>query len=178
MTDEEAMQAVGQGDLDKASLLFERYHQRVYRFFVGMGTGHDTAQDLAQQLFLRVLKYGASYKEGKPFKAWLFQIARNLAADHFKNNGPWLAGEDKALGLPDTADLPGDGLMRAERHEALVRALALMPPEQREIIVLSRIEEMKYSEIAALNGSTEGAVKVSAHRALKKLREIYFKTAG
>ena len=74
MTDEQVMLEVHKGDLDKTAILFERYHVRLFNFFLRMSYDKDLSQDLTQTVFERLLKYRTSYKYGKQFKSWIFQI--------------------------------------------------------------------------------------------------------
>jgi RNA polymerase sigma factor (sigma-70 family) len=169
-TDEEAMWAVGQGDLDQAGLLFERYHARLCHFLLRMVADRDASQDLAQNVFMRLLRYRASYRQGQPFRAWLYQIARNVANDHFEKQKTRFVGLKAAheqLAAPDGTD-------RAEQVAALQFALQHLPESDREVLVLSRYEDLKYEEIAQIMGISPGAVKVKVHRAIKKLKDIYF----
>jgi RNA polymerase sigma-70 factor (ECF subfamily) len=170
-TDEDAMWAVAQGNLDQAGLLFERYHLRLFNFFLRLVADRNLAQDLAQNVFVRVLRYRASYHQGQPLRAWLYQIARNVANDHFAKQ------KLRPVGLaPAHAQVPAhDGAERAEQVAALHLALGQLPASDRELLVMSRYQDLRYEEIAQATGLTQGAVKVKIHRAIRKLREIYFR---
>jgi RNA polymerase sigma-70 factor (ECF subfamily) len=109
----------------------------------------------------------------------MFQIARNAGMDHFKARQPESAlPVDVYDELPGPAPLPGRRLEQAQQETLLQRALLQLPPDKREVLVLSRYEEMKYDEIAGVMGCEVGTVKVRVHRALKELREVFLKLSS
>ncbi|HZX73254.1 MAG TPA: sigma-70 family RNA polymerase sigma factor [Cyclobacteriaceae bacterium] len=84
MTDESIMEAVKNGDLQQASLLFERHHKRIFNFLVRMTMDRDVAEDLTQNVFLRLIRYRTSYKEDLKFTTWIYKMARNVFSDHYQ----------------------------------------------------------------------------------------------
>ena len=84
-SDEIIMVKVQQGDLDKSSMLFERYQLKVYNYFLRICFNKQLSMDLSQNTFYRMLHYRSSYKSGLSFKSWLFGIARNVFLDNVKN---------------------------------------------------------------------------------------------
>ena len=86
ISDETLMEQVKSGKLNKATELFERYNKPIYNFFVRLTLDRDLSNDLSQNVFLRLLKYRKTYQQGKPFKAWIYQMARNIHADHYRKN--------------------------------------------------------------------------------------------
>ncbi len=82
ITDENVMMNVKNGNLSEMSVLFERYHIRIFNFFLKMGLEMDVSQDLTQNLFYRMIKYRNSYKNGSAVISWVYQIARNLHSDY------------------------------------------------------------------------------------------------
>jgi len=88
MTDEQIMEAVKNGDLQQASVLYSRYHKRIYNFLVHMTFDQDDGADLTQNVFLRVIKYRSSYKSGMSFQSWIYQMARNAFSDHYQRDFP------------------------------------------------------------------------------------------
>lgn len=174
MTDEMIMEAVKNGDLQQASLLFERYHKRIFNFLARMTMDRIVAEDLTQNVFMRMIKYRNSYREGARFQSWIYQVARNIFSDHYQQN------KNQRRGLVDVekiesimADSDETQLMD-EREELLHRSLARLEPEQRELLVLTRFQHMKYEEVAAIMDTTVANIKVRVHRAIGKLREYYF----
>ncbi len=174
MSDEEAMEALSKGNLEKAAILFERYQQRMYNFFVKMSFDRELSQDLAQNLFLRLIRYRGSFVAGMPFRPWLYQMARNLLNDHYSQQKMRFSDftDLEAIGREAAEMLEEAG--QAEQEKALQKALSLLEAEHREILVLSKFQKLKYHEIARIMQCTEGSVKVKVHRAIKKLRGLYF----
>jgi RNA polymerase sigma factor (sigma-70 family) len=174
ITDEILMQNVKEGNLSEMSVLFERYHLRIYNFFLRLTFDMEVSQDLTQNLFYRMIKYKNSYKSDYSVKSWIFQIARNLHADYCKEEkrlGEIFMKTDKLTVEP--ADV-ADGY-HEDDYERLEKAIADLSEEQKEIIVLSRYQGLKYEEISAITNQSVAAIKVAMYRAIKQLRGIYFK---
>lgn len=174
LDDSVLMEKLQQGQTDKLGLLFERYHKRLYGFFMKLTRGKQAlSEDLVQNTFFRVLKYKKSYNPDKKFSTWVYQIGRNVFYDQCKkkSNNEY-AVDDFTYNEPSTKmESPFDEV--DERKIILQKALDELPEDKREIIVLSRYEGLKYKEIGDILDCTENAVKVKAHRALKQLKENY-----
>lgn len=173
MTEESLMVAVKDGDLQKASLLFDLYNRRLYGFFTRLTFDRELGRDLTQNVFYRLMRYRHTYKEGMSFQSWIFQIARNVYADHYKNRMLFSDFDNVEAHGEKLANFLDD-MERSEREKLLHEAMARLAPDQREILVLSRFEHMKYEEIAGIMDLTVANVKVKVHRAILKLKEIYF----
>lgn len=173
ITDEKIMEAVKGGDLHQASVLFDRYHKRIFNFLARMTLDRELAEDLTQNVFLRIIKYRGSYREGNPFHSWIYQVARNVFSDHYqahKNKKPGFIDVEK---MNDRAD-HNDSQEQSERERILHQSMALLSDEQRELLVLTRFQQMKYEEVAVIMETTVANIKVKVHRAIAKLREHYF----
>jgi RNA polymerase sigma factor (sigma-70 family) len=174
MTDETIMEAVKNGNLQQASLLFDRYNKRIFNFLARLTMDRMLAEDLTQNVFLRIIKYRNSYKEGARFQSWIYQVARNVFSDHYqsvKNKFSDFVDVEKVSDyMPDhdeEAELD-------EKEKLLKRSMALLNEEQRELLVLTRFQHMKYEEVAVIMDTTVANIKVKVHRAIAKLREHYF----
>lgn len=174
VTDETLMEAVRAGDIAKLGILFERHHRALFDFLVRMTGNVSAAEDLVQDVFVRVLKYRATWRSEGRFETWLFRIARNARADYFRTRRPD-APIDEVIEHPSDTPLPGDVLARDRKVARLHQALMLLREDKRELIVLARYRGMKLEAIADLLGLEVGAVKVRIHRAVKELREIFFR---
>ena len=174
MTDELLMGAVKNGDLAKASILFDRYNKHLYNFFVKIGGNREQGYDLTQNVFLRMIKFRYTYKEADNFKPWIFQIARNVFADQYRQNKILNSDTMEVEAIMEQEDAIDVKMMNDEREKLLYVALYRLSIEQREIILLSKFQKLKYEEIATIYDTTEGAIKVKVHRALNKLKEHYF----
>ncbi|MGE0592170.1 MAG: RNA polymerase sigma factor [Vicinamibacterales bacterium] len=173
MTDEVLMLAVRDGDLTQLGPLFERHHVALFDFLSRMTGDRAAAEDLVQDVFLRVLKYRSTYRDGGCFETWLFRIARNLRADYFRRRPAATALPDDVLDRPDGFAGPAHQLELARNHARLRKALALLRDDQRELIVLARFRAMKHEQIAEILGVDVGVVKVRLHRAIRELRDVF-----
>ena len=174
--DENLMIAVRDGDVSKLALLFDRHHRALFDFFVRMSGDRALAEDLVQDVFFRMLKYRSTFRDESRFKAWMFHIARNARFDHHKKHRPeTLLPDDGADAVPSRTPLPGHELEQNQQTMLLQCALQRLPDEKREILILSRFQDMKYEQIAEVMGCEVGAIKVRVHRAMKDLREIFLK---
>lgn len=174
MTDEMIMEAVKHGELQQASLLFERYNKRIFNFLARMTMDRELAEDLTQNVFLRIIKYRGSYKEGARFQSWIYQVARNIFSDHYqahKNRFSDFVDVEKVSDyMPDSAESE----LWDEREKLLHKSMAKLGEEQRELLILTRFQQMKYEEVALIMGTTVANIKVKVHRAIAKLRGYYF----
>jgi RNA polymerase sigma-70 factor (ECF subfamily) len=168
------MHAVRRGDVAKLGVLFERYHRPLFVFLARMTGNPAAAEDLVQDVFVRVLKYRATWRDEGRFETWLFRIARNARADYFRARSSD-APIDEAADHPSRAPLVIDTLARNREVARLQRALMLLREDKRELIVLARYRGMKLEAIADLLGIEVGTVKVRMHRAVKELREIFLR---
>ena len=174
MTDEMIMEAVKSGDLQQASLLFERYNTRIYNFLARMTMSKMLAEDLTQNVFLRMIKYRNSYREGNKFHSWIYQIARNVFSDHYQMHKNKFTGFVDVEKVSESIAEKEDGIEQDERERILHKSLGLLSEEQRELLVLTRFQHLKYEEVAILMDTTVANIKVKVHRAIQKLREHYF----
>jgi RNA polymerase sigma-70 factor, ECF subfamily len=177
VNDEALMRAVREGDLPQLAALFDRYHVALFDFLNRMTGRRDVAEDLVQEVFLRILKYRATYRDDARFETWVFRIARNARADYFMKRESLEPLSEEALARPDGAPGPDGELERQGQAALLRRALMHLREDRRELIILARYRGMKYEAIAELLGVDIGTVKVRIHRALGELRNIYLRMA-
>ena len=163
---------------------FEKFYQehfdKVYRFiFFRSGGDKEAAEDLVSEVFMKALEHFDSYDEAVSKSAWIMTITRNHLFNHWRDT-------KKTHALPQ-ADEEGEGEFNSDsfwlklgikkwqqdmdRQEAN-GYLAKLEPEEAEIVTFHYLIGYNYAEIGAIKGMSEGAVKVAAHRAIKKLREI------
>lgn len=171
-SDEYLMQGLQEGELRYAGELFERYQVRLYNFFLYQTSDAEWSEDLTQTVFERMIRYRHTYKVEKPFKAWLFQIARNVKADYARKNKQLYSDYTR---LDQIVDKTSGTDLKEAQIIVLQKAFARLDPEQREILLLTRFQQLKYKEVGKILGYTEGAVKVKVHRAIKQLKAHYFK---
>lgn len=171
--DEQLMERVREGELALLSELYERHSKRLYHYFLRATRARAAAEDLVQEVFVRLLKYRHTYRDGAPFAPWLWTLARNAAVDQHRARPAELPHREDA---PEpAADGPSAlaALESAEARRRLHAALDQIAPEKREVLLLARFSELKYERIGELLGVSTGAVKLRVHRAMKELKAVY-----
>ena len=174
LADEELMDHVRDGACDFLGVLFDRHHRPLFNFFCRLTNDRAASEDLVQETFYRILKYRRSYRSGSRFQTWMYQIARHARAESFRK---W-RGAVELESAPMAVVLPIDSASDRQQLSLLKQALARLPEEKRELLVLSRFQGMKCDEIADVLHCTAGAVRVRMHRALQELRENYREREG
>ncbi len=162
------------GDREAFGRLYEEHSIRVFRHAYFLTNDVSLAEDLTAQTFLKALEAIGRYEErGVPFIAWLLRITVNLAINYKKalKNGihaqlPDQLEDDDALGSPETSCT-----MKSEGERVWAQVMQL-PPEQRQVIVMRFMEDLPYSDVAAVLGKSIGAVRVIQFRALNNLRGL------
>lgn len=176
MTDTDLMLAVKAGELDKLTGLFDRYHPALYKFFYYHVRQQQMAEDCTQNVFYRLLKYRHSYKPQTSVKAWMYQVARNVLKDELKQQRKHRHDPDIAIPDDGHSVATADGkLKEKERLRLLEEALGQLAPADRDILILSRYQQLRYHEIADILQLSESAVKVRVHRAFRQLQSFYSK---
>jgi RNA polymerase sigma-70 factor (ECF subfamily) len=169
VTDEDLMLQVRNGAGETLGVLFDRYQAPLLNFYCKLTGDRGLSEDLVQEVFLRILRHRQTYRAGTPFRAWIYQIARNARIDHFRKTRPQVPFE------PEMAPTvhPADPAQQQQESELLHRALMQLPEEKRELLILCRFQELRYDEVARLVGCGVSTVKVRIHRALHELREAF-----
>ena len=180
MNDNQLMSAVRDGDCDSLGKLFERHHRKLYNYFLKHTGDRLTSEDLVQEVFLRMLKYRGSYRGGGDdgFTAWMYRIARNTRFTNGSRKRPEELSMDTAMNIADNRPGPDQAVETADEIDTLRRALALLPEDDRELIILSKYQEMRYRDIGRVLDCSEGAVKVRVFRALGKLADKFHLIRG
>lgn len=173
-SDESLMIAVKKGDIDSMAPLFENYQVRLYNFFIRLTYNRDLSQDLTQNVFYRIIKYRHTYNPEFKFRTWMYQMARNILADHYEKNKIITSDYYEADKFSGNIENNFEKIKKQERHQALYEAMSKLSDEQKELLILSRFQGLKYEEISRINETSVGAIKVKIHRAINRLRELYF----
>jgi RNA polymerase sigma-70 factor (ECF subfamily) len=127
---------------------------------------------------MRMLKYRATYQGRSKFTLWMYQIARNAHIDFLRKKKSELP-LDEQWSEPITSEAsPSEKLEGGQEVQLLRQALAQLPLKKREVLILSRYQNLKYKEIAELMDCHIGTVKAHVHRAIKELGKIYFEIQG
>jgi len=172
--DEELMLEVRNGTGVLLGVLFDRYHAPLFNFYCKSTGDRAASEDLVQEVFYRILKYRHTYRPGTPFRTWLYHIARNARLDRLKKQ----ASEKKLEAETSISDPTPITLERKQETALLHRALMRLPDEKREVLILSRFQELSYQEIAQLLRCEVGAVKVRVFRALRELGDMLRQLEG
>jgi RNA polymerase sigma-70 factor (ECF subfamily) len=174
-SDEAALVVAAQADLTAFDALYRRYLERVFRYLRAHVGSDDEAADLAQQVFLKALDALPRYRpRGTPFAAWLFQIARHVAADAHRRRRPTVTWDvvPEALHPLDEQE-PEEALLRREALARLGELLARLDAPKRELLALRFAAGLTAPEIAKVVGKSPDAVKKQLSRTIQMLKEHY-----
>lgn len=175
LSDEDLMGRYQGGAARAFQTLFRRHAPGVFSYFVQSTGDRPLAEDLLQQTWLQVHRGKDRFRAGARFTPWLYTIAANLrrnsARDRTRSGARLTA--DGTLPEPPAQQRDWDGQEHPDERTRAVRdALGDLPQGYRDVILLHRWHELGFAEIAAVLGTTEGAVKLRAHRGYQRLREL------
>lgn len=179
--EEQRLVEAGQsGDVEAFNQLVRLYEGRVYNLCFRMLGDADAAADVTQDTFISAYRNLQKFRGGQ-FRSWLLRIATNACYDALRArkrrpavslNATYNDEEDGGLDLPDQSESPDDFALRRELAMAIQQGLALLPEDQRAVVILSDIQGMAYEEIAVVTGANLGTVKSRLSRARARLRDI------
>jgi RNA polymerase sigma-70 factor (ECF subfamily) len=161
------------GRPEQVTALYEHYHAGIFRYLYYRVGDRQTAEDLTSEVFLRMIRNLAGYRlqgSSAPFQAWLFQIAHNLATDHFRRSSihPQVTlAENLAAADPE----PDAGVEHRLTHEHLRQALARLNEDQRDVVLMRFVVGLPIVEVAQTLRKSEDAVKGLQRRGLSALRD-------
>ena len=170
-SDEELMDAYIEGDEAAFRLLFERYAPILLRLTRRHLRDDELAQEIVQQTFFRVHGARNDFRRGSKLRPWVMTIAMNLVREHWRRKKRRKMSDLEV----DTQAAPQADYMPIElrqRSALLHGALEQLPTSQREVVELHWFQERPYAEIARIVGTSEGAVRVRAHRAYSTLKQL------
>jgi RNA polymerase sigma-70 factor (ECF subfamily) len=184
-SDQELMQACAEGNMSAFEQLVDRHKDHLVNFFTGMCNDRTLAEDLAQDVFIKLFKARDRYRPSGSFTSYLFTIARNHWYDYLRKEkrtpdsisletpvGNDASGDElKGLLEDESADEPFDELSEERRKEKLHELIGRLPEEQRMVIVLSCFEHRPHEEIGEVMDVPVGTVKSRKHLAIKKLKK-------
>jgi RNA polymerase sigma-70 factor (ECF subfamily) len=181
-TDVQLMLDVKAGDEASFELLLRKYRSPLVNFLYRMVRDTAVAEDLAQEVFLRVYRAREDYAPSAKFTTWMFRIATNLALNSVRDNRhrqmeismdqPADSGEEDSRGLevPDRAPSVEQELVARSRAEMILKAIHALPEKQRAAVLLHKYQELDYDEIARVLECSESALKSLLFRAYETLR--------
>jgi len=168
--DEELMLAYRHGDAAAFDALYRRHRGALFRYVLRGVKERSLAEELYQEIWIRVIEARSRYEPRARFTTWLYAIAHNRMVDHWRSRGLSLVDPDDA---PEPGDASGDPARAAEAREslrALAAALEALPPAQREAFLLHEEAGLSVAEIAAATGCNEEAAKSRLRYATAKLK--------
>ncbi len=163
-------------DADAFDELIELFGRRMYGYFYRFVASREEAEDLLQELFLRVVRSIDRYAHGQQFEAWLFRIATNLLRDRARGikrrPTPGVLDGDTEEQPPAGCAEIGRSPETQDEVDRLGAALQRLSEPERQVVMLRHFSQLSFAEIAAIVSAPVGTVLARAHRALAKLREI------
>jgi RNA polymerase sigma-70 factor (ECF subfamily) len=179
--DAETMLAVQQGNVAAFEQLLDKYHRPIVNFIYKIVNNTSEAEELAQEVFLRVYRARGSYVPKARFAAWIYKIAANLSfkesrrrrrmrfwsGNHHFNE----AGAREELDVADPGPHAEERIISSELSLAVRRAIRSLPKKEKTALILRRYEELSYREIAEIMECTEAAVKTYIHRGKMHVRD-------
>jgi RNA polymerase sigma-70 factor (ECF subfamily) len=184
MTDEALMARYQQGDVAAFAELVSRHEKRLWNFVRRFVADGPTAEDLLQEVFLRVVRSAAEWRPSAKVSTWLYTIARNLCTDQARRGAlrradsldqtPGASRDDSGSHRIDRLAAPDGNAEKATLDREIAtrvdRAVAELPVEQREVFLMREVMELSFAEIATATGASEPTVKSRMRYALERLR--------
>lgn len=157
--------------------LYDQYHQDVFQFLIYLVKDRSVAEDLSHEVYVRVLKSYDRFEGKSSEKTWLFAIAKNVAIDYFRKNAvrssrAFTAFDWETEQLVSPMKSPESFIELNDEMGQLLEALEKCTGDQKMVIIMRYFQELSISETASILNWSEGKVKTTQHRAIKKLRDL------
>jgi RNA polymerase sigma-70 factor (ECF subfamily) len=165
---EQLMMRYQRADTTAVAILVDLLSPRLYRFFTSQMGSRNDAEDMLQDVWLRIHRVRHTYRPGEPVLPWVYAIARCVRVDNYRKRRRIAVRETAVEVLPEPP-LPKEETSNFPPFEELVAAL---PESQREVVTMLKVNELSIEEVARATSSTVGAVKQKAHRAYERLRNL------
>lgn len=170
------------GEQKAYTMLLQKYQQAVFNLCYRLVSDAETAQDLAQESFVKIFNALNQFDPNYRFSSWMFRVVKNHCYDYLrKSKLPQVSLNDdrdddsRPLQIADTKPTPDQSVFRSERRELIMQAINKLPPDSRTVIILRHMHDKTYDEMANILGEPVGTVKARVHRARKKLTELLSK---
>ena len=175
-SDESLLSEVCAGKASAGEVLVARYYTALIRYLQRLTGSDHLAEELHQQTWLSVLEHASRFdaaSAGGGFKAWLFRIATNKANDHWRSQGREKSAKDGLRLVTDEEVPPADHRMEGtEQEQKLRQSIALLPENQRQVLLLRYYSGLKFVEIAEVVGCPLNTALGRMHKAMQKLKEM------
>ncbi|MGE7660916.1 RNA polymerase sigma factor SigX [Peribacillus sp. NPDC097197] len=157
--------------------LYEKYHQEIYQFIYYMTKDRETAEDLVQEVYIRIMKAYNRFEGNSSEKTWMYSIARNVTIDYFRKQKGW---KNKIIPtidwdgqmIKDNHPIPEEVAIMNDNVREIYRCLNRCTVNQKAVIILRYIQGMSISETADVLNWSESKVKTTQHRALKAIKKM------
>src|SRR5690349_21591742 len=165
------------GDSSAFQVLVERHRSMVYRVAYQFAGNHHDAEDIAQDVFIKVYRSLDRFRQDAQLTSWMYRIAMNACIDYRRRHAPAGAApfgeeaEQKMLNTPEDAPDPEERAYAGELGEVLEAEVQRLPPGQRIVFIMRHHQGLKLGEIASALGLAEGTVKRQLHAAVHRLRQ-------
>jgi RNA polymerase sigma-70 factor (ECF subfamily) len=175
MDDADLVARAAEGDRAAFVTLVERHRALVYRVAFQYAGNHHDADDIAQEVFIKVHRSLGAFRRDAQFTSWLYRIAMNACIDHGRRRSPTFSldggGDQRPFEVVAEAPAPDQRVYAGEIQRAVEAAVDRLPPQQRLIFTMRHFEGMKLTDIADALGIAEGTVKRQLHSAVHRLRD-------
>jgi RNA polymerase sigma-70 factor (ECF subfamily) len=178
--DSELMVAYQQGDCKAFDYLLDKYHRPIVNFIYKFINNAADAEDLAQEVFLRIHRARAGYEPRARFAAWIYRIATNVTLKEigrrrrmrfWSHNHNSAGGPEEEIQTPNPSPDAERRLISSEMGRVVRHAILALPPKERLALVLRRYQELSYRDIAEVMNCSEAAVKTYIHRGKLHVRD-------
>ena len=160
------------GDTAAWNALFKRYQLPLYTYVFELTHHEQASLDIVQESFINAVRHIDSLHQNDKFGSWLFGIAHQKCAQHWRRQRPDNIPLDEQDDLADAADDPAEILISKEQEAAFMKILDQLSPPHRAVLLLHLVEDFSIDEIAAITGARPGTVKSRLHYARDALRKL------
>lgn len=161
------------GDGDAAAEIVDTLSPQMFQFFMAQARSRSDAEDLLQDLWLRIHNARSTYRPGEPLLPWIYTIAHRVRIDAYRRGRRVVQHELKdETAMAFAASPPKE----PAPEKGIAELLSSLPESQREVLLLMKVSGLTLEEVARTTGSTVGAVKQKAHRGYEKLRKLLGRT--
>ncbi len=172
------MQQVQAGQLDKLAILYENNKVKLFNYFRNKGNSRAQSEDLVQETFMKILAYRSSFNGSSTFSSWMYGIARNTAADMYRKQKGHVQHEDIEEHEMASEHCETEFAVTSQQQDIFDESMASISAEHREIIILSRFQQLNYHEISSLLDCNLNTLKSKMRNAISKLHEQYQRLSG
>ncbi|MGC4378135.1 RNA polymerase sigma factor SigX [Fictibacillus sp. Mic-4] len=169
---------------DSFDRLYEEYHQSLFQYIFYMVRNREVAEDLVQEVYIKVLKSYKSFEGKSSEKTWLHSIARHVTIDWIRKQNRrkkkllFFTLSEKENLIKDHEPLPDEWVTQKESVKQLYKTLHKCTQDQQQVLILRFIQSLSITETAAVLGWSESKVKTTQHRAVKRLRDLLDQRLG